>query len=354
MTENNTKKVKIPLFQILLIVVAAALIPASIIFAGVLREDKTEEACTELVLSSVEAKAGDEAVPVTLQLQSNTEGWISAGMMITYDPRLELILDEGDSDAADLTSGPASKGLSCAQAVNIEKHSVAMTFAGTSVNTKDGEAFTIYFKVPKNAEANTCYNLTLTVASFKTRYTGDKFNTPVNYNIKNGTITVVADEVKQPDETVETSNVDFVTFMEQYQVRNGSNAYTWTSTDENVATVDTNGKITSGMPGTAVITGVNGDKILRCNVTVAEYDTEQFRGNVDGDGEITTDDAIRIMKATANMMIFGQSGLTPAQMKMADINQNGVVDTDDAVLALRYYAKSILGECTWDELLKEK
>ena len=64
-------------------------------------------------------------------------------------------------------------------------------------------------------------------------------------------------------------------------------AVAWASSDEEVATVDENGKITAGFPGTATITvTADGGKTATCEVTVA---TDYYlRGDVNGWGAVKT------------------------------------------------------------------
>ena len=79
-------------------------------------------------------------------------------------------------------------------------------------------------------------------------------------------------------------------------------------------------------------------------------------GDVNGDGEISVEDAQRTLKAYTERIAGKDNGLTDAQIKAADINGNGEVSVDDAQLILKYYTeKFVAGKViTWDDLLGKK
>lgn len=74
--------------------------------------------------------------------------------------------------------------------------------------------------------------------------------------------------------------------------------------------------------------------------------------DINGDQEIDTDDAVLVMKHYAKSLI-GESLLSEEQLDYADINGDDVVDTDDAVCIMKYYAKSLLTseDILWDSII---
>ncbi len=80
--------------------------------------------------------------------------------------------------------------------------------------------------------------------------------------------------------------------------------------------------------------------------------TDLKLGDISMNGVVDTDDAVIAMKYYAKTLIGDTLPLTDAQKQAADVNEDGMIDTSDAVYIMRYYAKSILGEANWDDILK--
>lgn len=74
-------------------------------------------------------------------------------------------------------------------------------------------------------------------------------------------------------------------------------------------------------------------------------------GNVDDNPTIDPNDSIIILRATTEIMISGTCSLTPEQMNNGDVNHDGHIDADDAVLVLRYYASNLIQETSWESLM---
>ncbi len=108
----------------------------------------------------------------------------------------------------------------------------------------------------------------------------------------------------------------------------------WTSSNESIATVDENGKVTAKTNGIAIITATtaDGNKEVTCTVTVTgESDNEIVIGDVNGDGEVDFADAIVVLKHDA-----GITTLTGDKLTAADTNGDGDVDFVDAIQILKY------------------
>ena len=76
-------------------------------------------------------------------------------------------------------------------------------------------------------------------------------------------------------------------------------------------------------------------------------------GDVNGDKEISVEDAQLTLNAYVKIMAGMDSGLTEQQLKAADVNGDGEVSVEDAQTILLYYVRNTLSgtPTTWDELL---
>lgn len=345
MTENKKTTSKHSLRNILLLVGIANLIPAGIIFASVANSKQEKE---PVVLSIAPAAgAPGSVVPVDLTIANNgSDGWIAAGLIVRYDGALDVELDEEDATEIRYEDGAASMGLSCQHAFDTEQSSIAFAYGGSSVCRKNGVIGTAFFKIPDDAKPGDTYDFQMEAERFCTRFSGETKFTPVDYTINCGSITVSA---------LSDSKVTFKTLGETKQLSvKTDEAITWTTSDESIAIVDPNGLVTAGRPGTAVITATYGDQTAICNVTVNEYDFDELRGKLNGGDQITTVDAIKVLKASAASMLQGKTGLTPTQEILGDVNEDNRLDTNDAVLILKYYANNMTGNCSWDDILTKK
>ena len=77
------------------------------------------------------------------------------------------------------------------------------------------------------------------------------------------------------------------------------------------------------------------------------------RGDVDGDGDITLDDAFLALQSYSNVAAGNLSPLLPAQVMAADVNENDSIEMDDAFAILQYYAIQATGEePDWSTLIR--
>ena len=88
--------------------------------------------------------------------------------------------------------------------------------------------------------------------------------------------------------------------------------------------------------GTATITAktADGSKTATCNVTVKQ--PSYILGDVNEDGKVNTLDAVKILQYVAK-----KTTLTDNQKLAANTNRDGKVNTLDAVKILQYVAKKI-------------
>ena len=79
-----------------------------------------------------------------------------------------------------------------------------------------------------------------------------------------------------------------------------------------------------------------------------------LRGDYDGDGKISLEDAQNLLNAYTKMLAGAASPLTDAQKNACDINGDKSIDVADAQLVLLYYVRNTLAKqpTTWEQLLK--
>ena len=108
----------------------------------------------------------------------------------------------------------------------------------------------------------------------------------------------------------------------------------YTSSDESIATVDEAGLVTPHKAGIVRITiqSEDGYASRTCYITVAatQDETPTFTlGDVDHDGNITTDDALAVLKYAVGI----QSAF---DISLSDCDNDGKITTDDALIILKH------------------
>ena len=130
----------------------------------------------------------------------------------------------------------------------------------------------------------------------------------------------------------------------------------WTSSNPNVATVDSEGLVTAVGSGTATITATVGEKSATCTVTVPKEQTtkpgegetkpgesekptiDYLLGDVDGNKKVDAQDAVMILKYVAHNITLTDKQLLAANTTK---DKDGTVDAQDAVQILKYVAHNI-------------
>lgn len=118
----------------------------------------------------------------------------------------------------------------------------------------------------------------------------------------------------------------------------GDQLIQWSSSDESIATVRADGMVTAVAPGTAVIKATSHadpSKVVTCTVTVVETGAV-IRGDVNGDGAITIEDALMTLQATADKL-----SLDGVQQLAADVDDNHTVTAADALKILWFVTRRI-------------
>lgn len=115
---------------------------------------------------------------------------------------------------------------------------------------------------------------------------------------------------------------------------------TWSSSNENVATVDENGVITGVSAGRASISCKsvdNPEKSANIRITVSDEvyvtPTPGELGDVNNDGKINAADALLVLRHGAKIALLDEN-----QMVVADVTKEGTVNAEDALGILRYAA----------------
>lgn len=154
-----------------------------------------------------------------------------------------------------------------------------------------------------------------------------------------------SDEVEYEDDVLESislpENLQMVvgetqTLTPEFSPEGAISDVTWSSDNENIATVDDNGVVTAVGKGTATISCVSDDAqhAALCQVSVYE------KGDVNGDGEVTPMDASLILQILAKKIDKENEGIVQSA---CDVNGDKELTPQDASLILQYIAKKI----TW-------
>ena len=77
------------------------------------------------------------------------------------------------------------------------------------------------------------------------------------------------------------------------------------------------------------------------------------RGDVNGDGAVGVDDALIVLKAYTERIAGNDMGLTAEQIQAADVDLNGIIGIEDALYLLKYYTENTVAgkHVTWEELM---
>ncbi len=106
----------------------------------------------------------------------------------------------------------------------------------------------------------------------------------------------------------------------------------WDSSDDSVVSVNNDGVVTAITAGTAVITVSQEDLKQTCKITVKEQNNKIISGDVNGDGDLNSKDAVLLKKYLA-----GYTGLN-INTGAADVTGDGKIDSKDTVRFLKYLA----------------
>lgn len=114
------------------------------------------------------------------------------------------------------------------------------------------------------------------------------------------------------------------------------------SSDEAIATIDSNGNITAVSEGKVKITAILDETLVaKCDLVVEEKETDNndndlqvLRGDVNNDGSVSARDALLVLKHAARLEILNDDYLS-----RAELNDDGRIDASDALIILKIAAK---------------
>ncbi len=187
------------------------------------------------------------------------------------------------------------------------------------------------------------------------------------------TTTVTTSTTAKPTTTVTTSTTAKpTTTVTTNTTSKPSTTVTTSTTAKPTTTVTTS---TTAKPTTTVMTSTTAEPTTttsKTTTTVAPVTTTSvtettpiittstapapLRGDVNGDGEVSVDDAQLTLKAYTERIAGNDMKLTDEQIKAADVNGDGEISVDDAQNILIFYVNNtVAGKVlTWDELLGKK
>jgi len=115
----------------------------------------------------------------------------------------------------------------------------------------------------------------------------------------------------------------------------------------------TSGTIDNPTENGAIITMPKSNTIVTAVFKKMEDQTAIHKtGDVDGDGDVSVEDAQMTLQAYTNLLAGKDSGLTAEQAIAADVNGDGEVTVEDAQSILQYYTEALAGKNpTWDKIL---
>lgn len=286
-------------------------------------------------LGTAEGSAGDY-VEVELRVDSTVNLTALTAHSFTYDKqKLELVGFTNPSDLVLKKSFIKEDGLSLAEnAVALVFGTWLLVIPVVTPMTPKGKICDLKFKIKDNAApgevkiglAATAVNdeteIPAVVTAGKITIKEKAANVPVTgVSLNKSTLTLDKGKTTTLTETVAPSNAT-------------NKKVTWTSSNTNVASVDTNGKVKAVAAGTTTITvtTADGNKKATCTVTVKAPAVSPLYGDVNGDKMVNTKDSILL-----NQYFAGHS--VSINKANADVNGDGSVTRADAMILARHVAK---------------
>ena len=126
------------------------------------------------------------------------------------------------------------------------------------------------------------------------------------------------------------------TFKVTYDPVGRTDEITWKSSNENIVTVDKNGKITAIANGKATITATAGNKSTTCEVEVTST-----LGDVDNNSSINSYDAYLTLSASVDLDLNKTISLDIAEFLRADVTRDEYIKSIDAYNILSYAVEKI-------------
>jgi RelA/SpoT family (p)ppGpp synthetase len=117
--------------------------------------------------------------------------------------------------------------------------------------------------------------------------------------------------------------------------------------------ITTTSETTTQSTTTAITSDGGTDTTPAQTTTTAPPEPEPLKGDVDGNDEVSVEDAQLALKSYTKRIAGVDMGLTEEQIKAADVNEDGELSVDDAQNILIYYVNNTVAGnvLTWEQLL---
>ena len=128
-----------------------------------------------------------------------------------------------------------------------------------------------------------------------------------------------------------------------------------TTTTAKVTTTTAKATTATNTATTAAVTSESGTETTPAQITTtAPTEPEILTGDVNGDGEVTVEDAQLTLKAYTKRIAGLDMGLTERQIQAANVNGDAELSVDDAQFILRYYTEKVVAgkDITWEAILR--
>ena len=145
----------------------------------------------------------------------------------------------------------------------------------------------------------------------------------------------IPDEIRYENHSVQFNRTG------NYELLDRSSEFEWSSSNEQIATVDENGNVCALRNGNVIITAADRTCVHTFDVNINAVDWELL-GDADGDGTITPHDAIIALDDYCKTIMDQQSNLSDSQKRICDVDDNAMVESNDATAMLLYYTQKCL------------
>lgn len=297
------------------------------------------------IYGNVSASPG-ETVKMPIYIY-NDPGTAGAMFYIDYDPALT---------ATEITPGNAYR---LSMQFNSDINPMAITWAnsqGTNLYAKDGAVFAyLNFTVPEDAAVGTTYEVNTALESADGRATevADTNSTALDVKYIPGVITVVAkNEDGSEAPALNRTDYSFAKVGETLVLEllnAGDGEVTWYTSNPDVVSV-----LATGNMAVATAKALENAQVIAVLDGVAY--TCQFRGGLFGDvnhnGRVDSEDAVLALCEYNSVVLLNKSFLSASDRAIADVDGNGDVRINDVLYILKYYnnVEIMHKDITWYEI----
>lgn len=215
-----------------------------------------------------------------------------------------------DNDTLNLETGKTStlKVSTLPAEIDISKETITWTSSNEKIATVDSNGVVTAIKA-----GTTTISATVLGQTAQCTVTVSEPAPEITIKLNRGTLTLPEQQIRQLTA----------------EVQGTSESVTWTSSNEKVAVIDSNGVITALKEGTTTISAKVGPKTATCTLTVSGQ-----LGDVDGDKDITAYDAYKALEGSVNITL-GVS-VDEQTILRSDVNKNEKLEAEDAYKILQY------------------